>query len=128
MKGQTSYEFLIIYASLLMVFLIIFLVYFDGSLNLFQRQAKTNTLRNAEAIAAAINYVYLAGDGARYNLTLTNIMNDENITISDYAVTSIRPHASASAPVLNARVNATQISERGNIIIANNEGEINISG
>ncbi|MFH1521024.1 MAG: hypothetical protein ABID61_05245 [Candidatus Micrarchaeota archaeon] len=123
MRAQVSSEFMIVYSALFTLFLVLFFVYFDGSLNLFQTQDKIMALRNAQSIASAINFVYLAGDGASYEFTMTNIKNEENITITNYAVTSTRPHASASAPLLNADVNTDSLSQ-GNITITNNGGEI----
>lgn len=125
MRAQISFEFMIVYSALLTIFLIVFIVYFDGSLNLFQTQDRVVALRNAQSAASAINYVYLAGDGASYRFTLTNKMNEENITLTDYAVTSTRPHASGSAPLLNANVNVSSL-EQGEFTITNNKGEIDI--
>ena len=125
MKAQVSFEFLVVYSALLTIFLVIFAVYFDGSLNLFQTQDKVVALRNAQSAAAAINYVYLAGNGASYKFALTNVMNDENTSISDYTITSKRPHSSASASLLNADVNVSAL-DKGNMTITNNRGEIDI--
>jgi hypothetical protein len=110
-----------------MIFLSVFAIYFGGSLNLFQAQDSVVAMRNAYAVASALNYAYLAGDGASYNFTLTGVANGENITIWDYAVTSQRPHASASAPLLDADVNVTALGT-GNMMISNNRGELDIGG
>lgn len=125
MKAQSSPEFLIVFAALLMIAVMVFAIYFGGSLNLFQSQDSAAALRNAYAVAAAINYVYLAGDGASYNFTLTNVLNGENITITDYEVASSRPQASAYAPLLDANVNVSSLG-RGDMSITNNRGEIDI--
>ncbi len=125
MKAQSSPEFLVVYAAITMIFLSVFAIYFGGSLNLFQAQDSVAALRNAYAVSAALNYVYLAGDGASYNFTLTSVSNGENITIWDYAVTSQRPQASASAPLLDGNVNVTSLG-RGDMVMANNRGEIDI--
>ncbi len=127
MKAQISSEFLIVYSALLMIFLITFIIYFGGSLSFFQTQDAVTSFRNAQTIAAAINYVYLAGDGASYNLSLTNIVSDESITISEYAVTSKKTRVSASAAILDGNVNASSIANgNGTVGITNNKGEINI--
>lgn len=125
MKAQATSEFLIVYSGLLMIFLVIFTIYLGGGINLVQAQESVAALRNAQSIAAAINYVYLAGDGSSYKFTLSNVGNEENITIFDYSVTSDKSYASASAPLLNANVNVSSV-ERGDITIINNEGEIDI--
>ncbi|VVC02926.1 Uncharacterised protein [Candidatus Bilamarchaeum dharawalense] len=125
MRAQLSSEFMIVYSALLMIFLVVFVIYFGGSTNLFQAQDSVIALRNAQAVAAAVNYVYLAGDGASYNMALSHMANDENISISDYSITSMRPDSSASAPILTANVNETTLT-RGDIVITNNRGEIDI--
>ena len=125
MKAQVSLEYMIVLSLLLTIFLVIMTVTFGFNMNLFQVQDSKAALRNAHSVAAAINFVYLAGDGASYNLTLTNVMNKENITIHDYSVTSERPYASASAPLLNAKMNTTSIG-KGSIKITNDNGEIRV--
>jgi len=126
MRAQMSSEFIFVYSALLFIFVVVFVIYFGGSLNLHQAQDSAAALHDAQSIAAAINYVYLAGDGASLNFTPTGIRNEENITISSFAVTSELPHASASAPLLDARVSFTSL-ERGGVRITNNQGEINIT-
>lgn len=125
MKAQVSPEFLMVYAVLLTIALILFVVYFNGNINLFQNQDKAVALRNANSIAAAINYVYLAGNGASYRFTVSGTTTNENITLNDYSVSSTRTHGSASAPLLDANVNETYL-ERGEIRITNNRGDIHI--
>jgi hypothetical protein len=125
MKAQTTPEFMVVYAVMIAIFLGVFAIYFSGSITLFQAQDAAAALRNAYAVAAALNYVYLAGDGASYNFTLTNAANAENITISAYEVESRRAHASAVAPLLDANVNVTTLG-RGDMHVTNNKGEIDI--
>jgi hypothetical protein len=125
MRAQVSPEFMAVYTAMFMIFVVVFAIYFGGNLNLVQVQDSVAALRNAQATAAAINYVYLAGDGASYNFTLPNRENEENITMSDYAVTSERPQAMASAPLLDASMNVSSL-DRGSIVITNNKGEIDI--
>jgi len=127
MKAQASLEFMVVYSVLFMIFVVVFSIYLGGSLNLFQAQDSMAALRNAHSVAAAMNYVYLAGDGASYGFSLSNTKNEENITMSDYAVTSERPHASAGAPLLDAEVNVSSIS-RGDLVISNDGGVIHVVG
>ena len=58
-------------------------------------------------------------------MPLSHMANDYNISISDYSITSMRPDSSASAPILTANVNETTLT-RGDIVITNNRGEIDI--
>ena len=126
MKAQVSFEYMIVISLLLTIFLVVTVLSFNTNVNLFQMQDSQAALRNSYAVASAINFVYLAGDGASYNFTMTKIMNDENITIHDYSVSSERPYASAGAPLLNAETNATSIGE-GSTRMTNNKGEINVN-
>ena len=126
MKAQVSSEFMVVFSALLMIFVVVFTMYFGGSLNLFQTQGSVASYRNAYAIASAINFAYLAGEGASYNLTISRLGNEENVTVSDFGVTSERPGASASAPLLDADVNTTSIG-RGSIVITNKNGGIGIA-
>jgi uncharacterized protein (UPF0333 family) len=126
MKAQVSFEFMVVFAALMMIFVAMFALYFGGSLNLFQAQDSAAAQRDAQSVAAAINYVYLAGDGASYDFTLANMAGAENVTISDYSVTSDRPKASASAPLLDAGTEPDSLPA-GNAVISNNQGEINIT-
>jgi hypothetical protein len=127
MKAQVSSEFIVVYTALLLIFVVIFSILFGGGFNLFQIQNLVAAQRDAQSIATAINFVYLAGDGASYNFTPQNLMAGENITISDFGVSVERPYAYASAPVLDAQVNTTSLGG-GNIVITNEKGGINISG
>ncbi len=125
MKAQVSFEFMVVFSALMMIFVVVFVISFGGGLNLFQAQDSAAAQRNAQSVAAAINYVYLAGDGASYDLSIANMANGENITISDYAVTSDRQHASASAPLLDAGTEPDSLG-RGDAVLSNNGGEIHI--
>ncbi|NYZ74537.1 hypothetical protein H0O00_05315 [Candidatus Micrarchaeota archaeon] len=125
MKAQASLEFMIVYSVLLMIFVVVFTISFGGSLNLFQAQDSALAMRNSHAAAAAMNYVYLAGDGASYNFTRANADNRENVTMSAYAVTVWRPLASAAVPLLDGKMNASSLNRSG-MLITNNGGEIDI--
>ena len=125
MRAQVSFEFMVVYSALFMIFVMVFVISFGGNLNLFQAQDSMAAMRNSQSVAAAINYVYLAGDGASYNFTLASMASGENITISDYSVTSSRPHAAAGAPLLDADVDQGSLG-RGNAVISNDGGGIHI--
>lgn len=123
MKAQTSSEFMVVFTALSLLFVVVFVIYFGASINLFQAQDSVAALRNAYAAAAALNYVYLAGDGASYNFSLSGIVNGENITVGDFAVTSERPRSSAAAPLLGADVNVSSLN-RGAMVITNRGGGV----
>jgi hypothetical protein len=123
MKAQTIPEFLVVYSALLAVFLIVFTVAVSGSLNLYQSQDSVAALRNAYDLATALNYVYLAGDGAGYNFTMTGLESGENITIWSYEVTSKRIGGSAAAPLLDGDTNTTALGST-NVLITNSAGEL----
>ena len=125
-KAQVSAEFLVVYSALFAIFLLVFTVYLGGHYNLAQLEDTASAARNSRSIAAAMNYVYLAGDGASYNMTLTNYENSENVTISNYTITSNRTYSSASASILNSKINSSSL-RRGNTIITNNQGGIDIT-
>lgn len=126
-RAQASLEFLIVFSALLTLFLVVFALSFGGNGNLVQIQDSAASMRNAQSIAAAVNYVYLAGNGASYNLTISNVLNAENITLSSHVVSSTRRNAYSSAPLLNGKMNFTSLG-RGNVILANNGGEIDAGG
>ena len=123
MRAQVSLEFMVVFSALFAMFLLVFALSFGGNGNLVQIQDSAASMRNAQSIAAAINYVYLAGDGASYNLSISNVLNTENITVSSHVVSSARRNVYSSAPLLNGKMNFTFLG-RGNVILTNNGGEI----
>jgi hypothetical protein len=126
MIGQVSIEYLVLFSLSSTVLLIVLLISFSANINLFQIQDTLMSFRNANAVASAINYVYLAGDGASYNLTMSGVANDENITVSQSLVQSDRKYATISAPLLDSKASAA-MPRYGVVTIANNKGEINVS-
>ncbi len=127
MRAQASLEFMIVFSALLAIFLVVFALSFGGSGNLLQIQDSAASLRNAQTIAAAINYVYLAGDGASYNLTLSNVLEGENLTISGQTVASNRRNAYSSASLLDVKMDFSSLG-RGSVILTNRGGEIDAGG
>jgi hypothetical protein len=122
-KAQVSPEFMAVYAVLFTVALIMFIIYFDSSLNLFQSQDSALAARNSQALAAGINYVYLAGEGANYQLRLNLKQGYENMTIGEFSVSSYMPHAMASAPLLKGGTNFSRLVP-GLVAINNSGGRI----
>ena len=123
MRAQASPEFLIIYAAMMLVFIGVFAIYAGGSINLFHTQDAVATMRDAYAAAAVLNYVYVAGDGAAYNFTLSGVSNAENVSVSQFEVTASRPQATAVAPLITGSVNATSLG-RGDVNVANRRGSV----
>jgi uncharacterized protein (UPF0333 family) len=124
MKAQVSAEFLVVVSVLVLVFLIIYQIGIGQNINLLQTKDSVEAMRNAYALSAAINYVYLSGDGTTYNFTNTKEAN-ETISISEYSVESFRGKAKVQAPILDANVNASEVGS-GQKIIKNNNGAIEI--
>jgi uncharacterized protein (UPF0333 family) len=126
-KGQVSFEFLVIYSALLSIFLIALYIYFNGATNLAQIQERAITQSNSRAVAAAINYVYLAGNGAKYNFTTSAILSSpkENITISNFTVESKRGFSQSSTQLINSNISSYTIN-RGYVQIRNIRGGIDI--
>ncbi|MFH0737277.1 MAG: hypothetical protein V1827_01355 [Candidatus Micrarchaeota archaeon] len=125
MKAQATFEFMVVYTVLLLIFLIVFSIFSGGSLNLYQAQDTIAAGRDAQALAAAVNYVYLAGDGASYRLSMRKLAAGENLTFSDFSVSAEMPRAYASAPILTADVEAGEFNESG-IMIENSGGGIDV--
>lgn len=127
LRGQVSFEFLVVYSALISIFLIALYIYFNGATNLIQIQERAVTQSNSRAVASAINYVYLAGEGAKYNFTTSRILNSpkENITISNFSVESKREFSQSSTQIINSNISSYTIN-RGNVQIRNIRGGINI--
>lgn len=125
MKGQVSFEMIAVVSALLMISLVVFTISAGGNTNLMQIQNTVAAKRDAYSYAAAMNFVYLAGDGASYDFSTKNLNENENISISSYAVTADRNSASASVPLLDGKAN-TSSPGKGRMTITNNKGEIDI--
>jgi hypothetical protein len=125
MKAQASSEFIVVYTSLLLIFVVVYSILFGGNSNMFRVQDLVAAQRDAQSVAAAMNFVYLAGDGASYNLTPQKTVAGENITISDFGVSAERPDAYASSPLLDAQVNSDYL-RNGSVVIRNIKGGIYI--
>lgn len=120
-----SEEFLFVVAALLMVFIIFYAIYLGQRANLLQVQDTLASTYNTYAVAAVVNYVYLAGEGAQYNFTLPTKAQSENLTIFGHSVESQRAHGMAQAPLLTGSINATNISG-GQMTMRNSGGVIQV--
>ncbi len=124
MKGQISSEFLVVYSALFAIFIVVFTIYLGGNFNLAQIQDSAIASTNAQTAAAAYNYVYLAGSGASYNVTMS-LGNNESVSIYNHSIQSSRTFASSYASILDSKRNSSTLV-RGYNIISNNAGEIDI--
>ncbi len=125
MRAQVSSEFVVVYTALMLIFVVVFAILFGGNFNLFQAQDLAASQRDSQSIATAMNFVYLAGDGASYNFTPQNLEAGENLTITAFGVGAQRTYDYASAPLLDANVNTSSLGS-GSIVISNNAGELYI--
>lgn len=123
MKAQASLEYMVVMSSLLVVFLLMFALSFGGQGNLGQIQDSSASMRNSQSAASALNFVYLAGSGASYELYLSGVEEGENITVSPHTVSSTRGNAYFSASILDGNMNFSSLT-RGSNLISNSGGEI----
>jgi uncharacterized protein (UPF0333 family) len=124
-KGSISSEFLVVFGLMLLIGLVFYSFQVGESINIQQIREKLAAHRNALAASTALNYVYLAGDGAQYNFTLPYLIDGENITIYEGSVESRKGGALSSAPLLSSNTNSTTM-KGGRTILRNNRGVIEI--
>lgn len=125
MRGNISAEFLTILAALMIIFLIFTVTYSGQNLNIMHIKEMLSGRQTAYSVATAVNYVYLAGDGAQYRFNVIGKDNDENITFFSHSVESRRGAEVSSAPLLNGDINVSTLDERS-VVIKNNDGVIGI--
>ena len=106
-----------------MVFLVLTVVFSGQETNLLQIKDALASQRNAYAMSSALNYVYLAGDGAVYNFSFSGKADDENVPFFAHSVESKRGRATSQAPILNGNITSITV-ENGNMLIANHGGGI----
>lgn len=123
LKAQISAEFFIIFVCVMMLLLIFTTIYYSQTLNLFQTGSTLSAKKLAYQVASAINGVYLAGNGASYNLSIP--YSNESITLSGNSVLVEGGNAKVSAPVLTNNLNATNVAH-GAVTIKNNNGLIEV--
>ncbi len=123
MKAQISSEFLVVFSMLLMVFLVMYTIFFGSNIDLNQSQNALRAERDAMALAAAINFVYLAGEGAGYNLSMGALPQGEIITVSGTGVSCEIGKAFGSAPLLTGATSPSG-NMSGNVNITNRGGEV----
>jgi uncharacterized protein (UPF0333 family) len=124
-RGSISSEFLLVFGLMLLIGLVFYTIQIGEKVNIQQIREKLETHRNALAVSSALNYVYLAGDGAEYNFSIPYIIKGETITIYENSVESRRPGTLSSSPLLSSNTNSTSM-KGGNTILRNNNGLIEI--
>ncbi|MFH0884324.1 MAG: hypothetical protein V1861_01280 [Candidatus Micrarchaeota archaeon] len=125
MKAQASAEFLVVITMLLLIFLIFYVVYIGQASNLARSRELLSTNQEAYALSAAINYVYLAGDGASLNYSLPLHAGTGNLSVSGAVVESSLGEAVSQSPLLVPISGPTQISS-ASVVIRNNDGVVSI--
>jgi hypothetical protein len=122
MKAQASAEFLVVISVLLLLFIIFYTVYMGLLGNLSISRENLAATRSATSIAAAVNYVYLAGPGASLNFTMP-YRAKENITIYGLVAESNMGEGHAQAPLLLYSDDVIHISS-SSFVIRNDDGVI----
>jgi uncharacterized protein (UPF0333 family) len=123
MKAQISSEFLVVFSMLMMVFLVMFTIFFGSNQDLARTQDSLRAQRDATALASAMNFVYLAGDGSSYDLPMGILDDNESITVSNSSVYSVVSGSFGSAPLVSGRaIQAGNMS--GSVNITNSAGVV----
>jgi hypothetical protein len=123
MPGQANIEFLIVLIGVLLLSYVLIIAHGGQMLNLLQSENSVESMKSAYTLASAINYVYLAGDGSRYNFVF-QVGNGTARAYSGFVEVRTLTGLS-SAPLLTRNVVATEVT-RGNHTIRNVRGVITI--
>lgn len=115
---------MVVLSAMLLLFYVFYLLYMDQVANSFQANEKLTAMRIASGIRAAINYVYLAGDGSVYNTTIRT--QGYNVTLINGVVGVESDFAAYYLPLLTKNVNATTVNQ-GEVVFRNDDGVINIA-
>ena len=125
MRGQATEEFMVVLSALLLLFYIFYTLYIGQISTSHSAMDRLKAASIAGGIRSAINYVYLAGDGAVYNATIAFGNRPMDVLVSGGTVSVMSDVTSYSLPLLTDNMNATSISQ-GGIGIRNNGGAIEI--
>ncbi|MCI0503676.1 hypothetical protein L0Y65_03105 [Candidatus Micrarchaeota archaeon] len=125
MLAQASAEFILVITLLLFIFLIFYVVYVDQASNLVRSRERLSATHEAYALSIAMNYVYLAGDGASLEYPLPFHDGRGNLTVSGAVVESAQGEAVSQSPLLANIQNATQVSS-AQVTIRNNGGVLSV--
>ena len=123
MRAQISAEFFVAFAAVAAVVLISVLIYGAQLTNLLQSKDALSAKKTAYQLSAAINSVYLAGNGT--NAIILVMPNNESITISGNNLVVQKNKEKVSISLLTDRINSSSI-QSGYRKIKNNAGLIEI--
>lgn len=123
-KAQASTEVMLIIAAIVLLFITLLLVYQGQIINLQQIIDRVDGNNAVYRIAAAINYIYLAGDGTSYNTTV--IAPRANISVSGRIIVAEENGARFEFPLL-VNVTQTNVNNSGSVLIRNVGGNIVIN-
>jgi lipopolysaccharide export system protein LptA len=123
MKAQTGAEFFVVFSCVALVLLILVVISAGQATNLLHSKNILSAKKTAYEIASIINNAYLAGDGAEYVTWVDS--NNEIISISGNNVIVEKNGEKASASLLTANINTTEIVA-GYQKIKNNAGLIEV--
>ena len=112
---------MVVFAAMLLLFYVFYSLYISQATISIQANEKLSAMRVASGVRAAINYVYLAGDGTVYNTSLRT--SGLNVTISNGVVGVESRYAGYYLPLLTTKINATSIGP-GDLVIRNDKGAI----
>ncbi len=121
--GQVAGEFLVVVSAVLILFFMFFALYSGQLVNSAQAGDSIVAMRVASAVQSAIDYAYLAGDGAEYNVSIRT--SGVNVTVSGGEVVASSRYGVHYQPLLTDNVNSTVIVA-GPAIFRNRGGVIEI--
>ncbi|VVB98062.1 Uncharacterised protein [uncultured archaeon] len=123
-KGQASTEMLVIFAGMMAVF--IFLLYlFSGEITtVHETRNFMDAFTAASTLGAAINAIYLAGDGT--NTTLNLQQANVTLWIDGRTLNAIAGSSFYDWPLLTNSTASSNIST-GSLVIQNSNGVISIA-
>lgn len=126
-KGQAANEFFLVFVALLLIYIVFAIVYNNQAINLFQSRDNLEAFQTSHQISAAINNVYLAGDGAAINITV--IASRVNVTINSGIIESSVASTNSvnQVKLLTSRINTTNVVLNREMTILNNGGTIEIN-
>lgn len=117
MRAQASVEITVVLVAIVALFAVFVTIYQNQLINLWQAKDRVETLDTAYMVANAINYVYLAGEGASYDFFI--VAPRKNITATGYfVIAESTTGAFLQAPLLDSVAN-TVVNNSGKIRIEN---------
>lgn len=122
MRAQASAEFLIVVSALMLFFVLFYTVYVDLLGNLSITRENLAATQRSGSLAAAANYVYLAGPGASINMSIP-YNTGENLSLYGVAAESNIGEGHAQAPLILFADSITYVNS-SDFVIRNSDGVI----